>query len=396
MNDEFGKEQLNRNITVFTLIVTAVLGIMAFQVLPSLVIGMLTDLEFNQQQIGRVSSAQLSGIAVGSFLNLWLIKVISWRRIAYVGIACLLLTDIISMFMTGYLSFALIRFLSGTAGGICVSFGVYALGNTQKADRNFGLYVAFQVISAIVANMFLPGIVQSQGIIGIFIILIVLELLAFFLLLHNIPNLGKEEQQTSGENSSKVWFFCILQLAVILFFFIALGGFWSNIASIGLDAGLTEQQTGKAISLGLFGGLAGAFVAAQLNIRLGRLLPVLFAVAMQLAALTILYSGFQFFLFTLATGLFLFGWYMFFPYQLGLLAALDRDGKPMILANAVSGIGVGIGPLILSFYLGDNFLPAYTITGMFLLFALSITVLLILVGKNEIKTEVTLENRTAR
>ena len=188
-----------------------------------------------------------------------------------------------------------------------------------------------------------------------------------------------------GQNSPKVWLFCILQLIAILFFFIALGGFWSNIASIGLDAGLTEQQTGKAISLGLFGGLAGAFVAAQLNIRLGRLLPILLAISLQLTALVILYAGIQFTVFTLAAGLFMFGWYMYFPYQLGMMAALDRDGRPMILANAVAGIGSSIGPLILSFYLVDNFLPVYTITGAFLILALSLSVVIILISKNEVK-----------
>lgn len=387
MNENTVNEQLNKNITVFTLIVTGAMGVMAFQVLPSLVIGMLTELEFSQQQIGRVSSAQLGGIAIGSFINLWLIKVMSWRRIAYLGIACLLLTDIISMFMSDYSSFLLIRFLSGTAGGICVSFGAYALGNTENADRNFGLFLTCQVISAIVANMFLPGIVLSHGIISIFIVLIILELLILFLLLHNIPNMDVNDQQARGENSRKVWLLCILQLLAILFFFIALGGFWSNIASIGLDAGLTEQQTGRAISLGLFGGLGGAFIAAHLNIRLGRLLPVIFAVTTQLAALAILYSGFQFMVFTIAAGLFMFGWYMYFPYQLGMMAALDRDGRPMILANAVAGIGSGLGPLILSFYIVDNFLPAYTITAMFLLFSLSITVLLVAMSKNELKED---------
>ncbi len=178
----------------------------------------------------------------------------------------------------------------------------------------------------------------------------------------------------------------LCQLLAILFFYIALGGFWIYIAPIGLDAGLTEQETGKAIGLGLFGGLAGAFVAAQLNIRLGRLLPVLFAVGMQFTALAILYSGFQFTVFVLAAGLFMFGWYMFFPYQLGMLAALDRDGRPMILANAVAGIGSGLGPFIVSLYLVDNFLPTYKIAAIFLLLALSITVIIVLLSKKELKT----------
>ena len=172
---------------------------------------------------------------------------------------------------------------------------------------------------------------------------------------------------------------------VILFFFIALGGFWTYIAPIGLAAGLSEQETGRAISLGLFGGLAGAFVAAQLNIRLGRLLPVIFAVTTQFTALYILFSGFDFTVYMLAAGLFMFGWYMFFPYQLGTLAALDRDGRPMILANAVAGLGSGVGPLIVSMFLVDDFLPAYRTAGLFLGLAIVLAVLVILISQKDLK-----------
>ncbi|NKB36829.1 MAG: MFS transporter [Gammaproteobacteria bacterium] len=386
MVSENAEEKLNKNITVFSLIVIGALGVMAFQVLPSMIIGMITDLGFTQQQVGKVSSAQLGGIALGSIINLWLIKVLSWRRIATFGLLGLLLCDLASMFLNDYMSFLIIRFLAGAAGGICVSFGAFALGNTAKADRNFGLFMSFQVVSAIIANMFLPGIVQSTGIICIFIVLLVLDLLALFVLLKNVPNVEVAEQEAAGTNSPRIWALCVIQLTAVLCFFIALGGFWTYIAPIGLAAGLSEQDTGRAISLGLFGGLAGSFVAAQLNIKLGRLLPVLFAVCAQFTALYILFSGFDFTVYTLAAGLFMFGWYMFFPYQLGMIAALDRDGRPMILANAVAGVGSGVGPLIVSFFLVGDFLPAYKIAALFLFLALSLAILVITISKADVKT----------
>jgi predicted MFS family arabinose efflux permease len=388
MGNDDAVEQLNKNITIFSLIVLGALGVMAFQVLPSLVIGMLRDLEFSQAQIGKVASWQLGGIAAGSIVSLWLVKIMSWRRLAYVGLISLVLTDVASMFIRDYTPFLAIRFLSGTAGGVCVSFASYALGNTRMADRNFGLFLAFQVVSAIVANMFLPGVVLSQGVIFIFITLVVLELLTLFILLRYIPNLEVKAQEAGGANTPKVWMFCGLQLLAILFFFIALGGFWTYIAPIGLAAGLTEQETGRAISFGLFGGLAGSFVAAQLNIRIGRLLPILTSVGLMFAALGLLYSGdLQFTMFVVGAGLFMFGWYMFFPYQLGMLAALDRDGRPLLLANAVAGIGSSLGPSIVALFIGASFLPVYTISAGFLMLALATTVLIVLISKNEIKAE---------
>lgn len=386
MTNDAATKQLNRPVTVFSLIVVGALGVMCFHVLPSMVIGMLTDLELSQAQIGKVSSWQGGGIALGSIISLWLVKIVSWRRIAWVGVSALVITDLLSIFLTDYLSFILIRFLAGTAGGICVSFGAFALGNTRKADRNYGLFLSFQVVSAIVANMFLPGLVKAQGIEVIFIFLVVLEVLTLVLLLKNIPNIDVEEQEAGGTNSGKVWTFCILQLTAIFCFFIALSGFWTYIAPIGMGEGLTEQQAGRGISLGLFGGLAGAFVAAHLNIRIGRLIPVIFAVGMQFLALWVLYSGFGFLVFTLAAGLFMFGWYMFFPYQLGMLAALDRDGRPMILANAIGGIGAAIGPYVVSVFLNGDFVPAYVIGVAFLFLALFGTAMIEILSKKEQKS----------
>jgi len=108
---------------------------------------------------------------------------------------------------------------------------------------------------------------------------------------------------------------------------------------------------------------------------------------MQLTALAVLYSGFQFMVFVLAAGLFMFGWYMFFPYQLGMLAALDRDGRPMILANAVAGIGSGVGPFIVSLFLLDDFTPAYTIAAIFLFLAVSISTIIVFISKHDLKAE---------
>ena len=386
MENRQSLEQLNEGLTVFSLIVIGALGVMAFQVLPPMVMGMLTELSFSEAQVGRVSSAQLGGIALGSFLTLYLVTVFSWRGLCYFGLGAMLLCDVASMFLDSYTAFLVIRLLAGTAGGICVSFGAYALGNTAMADRNFGLFLSFQVVSAILANMFLPGIVRDNGIAVIFIVLVVMELIALLLLVRRVPNLELSQESGGGSNTPRLWKFCFAQLGSILFFFVAVGGFWTYIAPIGLAGGLAEQETGRAISLGLFGGLAGAFLAAQLNIRCGRFLPISVAFLLMAGALALLFSGFDFMLFVLAAGMYMFGWYMYFPYQLGTLAALDRDGRPMILANAVAGVGSGVGPFIVSLFLSGNYTPAYVITATVLGLSVTMTLAIIVLGREDMKS----------
>ena len=43
MSQDSTEQQLNSGITIFSLIVIGAMGVMAFQVLPSMIIGMLTD-----------------------------------------------------------------------------------------------------------------------------------------------------------------------------------------------------------------------------------------------------------------------------------------------------------------------------------------------------------------
>ncbi len=386
MSDEELQSQLNSPVVLFSVFIIGALGIVGFQVVPAMAIGMITDLSFNEIQVGRVGSAQLWGIALGALITLPMVKKFRWRTIAYIGIGSIILSDLASIWLNEYNAFIVVRFLQGTAGGICVSFAYYALGNTRLVDRNFGLFLSVQVVIAILANMFLPAMVEARGIAVIFIALVTLEVITLLFLIRKIPNMEVKEHADTGTNDSSSWFYCVSQLLSILCFFIAIGGVWVYLAPIGLDAGLTEQATGRAISIGLFGGLAGSFVAAQLNIKWGRILPVIVSAGIMLAAVALLYSGFDYALFMLAAGLFVFGWYFYFPYQPGTLAEFDRDGRPMILVNFVAGVGSGAGPFVVSIFLEGNFVPAYLVTVTFLILSVLVTVFNIITGRKQMKS----------
>jgi hypothetical protein len=157
---------------------------------------------------------------------------------------------------------------------------------------------------------------------------------------------------------------------------------------MGIDVGgLTQQQTGAALGLGLIGGLAGSYGAAALNVRIGRAVPLVFACSAQLIALGMLYGEFTYLVFVGAAALFSLGWYMHVPYQFALLAAFDRDGRPMVLLNAAAGLGSGVGPAIVGGMLAEGYAPVLQFAALFL--ALSIALLLgaIFVGRSRLAVE---------
>ena len=73
-------------------IVTGLLGIASFLVLPSLVLGFVTDLGFSELQVGRISTFQLIGLGLGSVASVLLLKYLDWRNLSRFGLALLLVS----------------------------------------------------------------------------------------------------------------------------------------------------------------------------------------------------------------------------------------------------------------------------------------------------------------
>ncbi len=363
--------ELESNRFLVTVIITGLLGIASFLVLPSLVLGFVTDLGFSEHQIGRISTFQLIGLGLGSVASVILLKYLDWRKLSRAGLALLLVSDFACTLTGDFTSLLILRFISGFAGGVCVSFAAYGLGLTANTDRNFGLFMTVQVGFAIIASFSFPSVLDRAGLDGIFYVLCLLEVASIVLVSRSMPAERWESASREHGNTRFHWAMCGLVMFGLVFFFTAIGVFWTYIAPIGLDAGLTKQQTGNAVSVSLFGALLGAYAAAALNIKVGRVLPLTLSLALQVVALLLLYQGLDYLMFCVAVALFGFGWYMYVPYQFALLAAFDRDGRPMLLLNAVAGLGSGLGPAIAAYMLADGYSLLYMLCALFLALSLA-------------------------
>ena len=365
------RQELESGRFLAAVFMTGVLGVASFLVLPSLILGFVSDLGFNEREIGNISTFQLLGLGLGSIASVMLLKYLDWRDLSRFSLALLLVSDFACTLTGDFAPLLVLRFVSGFAGGICVSFAAYGLGQTANTDRNFGNFMAIQVVFAIIASFAFPSVLDLMGLDGIFLILCLLELAAIILVSRFMPAL-RWESATQGQGNDRFhWTMCGLVLLGLVFFFTALGGFWTYIAPIGIEAGLSKQQTGNAISACLFGALLGAYSAAALNIKVGRVLPLTVSVLLQLVALLLLYQGFDYLRFSIATIIFGFGWYMYVPYQFALLAEFDRDGRPMLLLNAVAGLGSGLGPAIAAFTLAGGYSLLYILCAVFLAVSLA-------------------------
>lgn len=367
------------------LMIVGVLGMGAFLVLPSITVGLVADLDFTDQQIGRIATWQLIGLACGSVLSMLILRHLIWRNVARVSLLILLCGEFPSIWIEQYELLLVTRFIAGVGGGLCVSLAAYALGQTSAAERNFALFLAAQVVFAIVGSFGFPSVIDWSGLAGIFGILCTLELIGLALLTRWVP-VQRWVRAAPGEGNTPIlWAWTFVVMLGLLLFFIAIGSFWTYIAPIGMDSGLSKQQTGNAVSIGLFGALVGSYAAAALNLRAGRILPMGIALGSQLVAVAMLYRGFGNVEYIAAVSLFCFGWYIYVPYQFGLLAAVDRDGRPLMLLNAVAGFGAGLGPAIAASLLTDGFGIVYLLCIAFLVAAIFIHMVVLVAGRRQLK-----------
>lgn len=329
------------------IILVGVVGAGMFLAMP-VIAAALTASGLSDAEVGTFSSVQLACVTAGCLVNLWLGPRMDARRIALLALAVLLAMDLASAWISVHSLFIAVRALAGVAGGVAISIATATLARTRAADRNFGWFLFCQIAFQMLATWQLPRVVAQFGAPGVFLAFVALDTVALLLIVRSFPSVARTSGRTAaGRNTPRDWLYCALVLLSILCFFTAVGSFWTFVGRIGeQNVGLSASAVGSGLSLAAFGGLAGAILPALLGARFGRALPITLAAAALFGGLQLMSRAAGLLEFVTAAALFSFGWFLIYPYQLGVLSSLDKDGRPFIASAALTGAGLGIGPMI--------------------------------------------------
>src|SRR5476649_2007758 len=93
--------------------VLATAGFFYVSILPALVSGLITGLNFSPQVAGRIASCNVYGAAVGAFCAVLLVRRVAWRRAAVLLLCVLLLVDLGSTQVHAAVVLACLRLLHG-------------------------------------------------------------------------------------------------------------------------------------------------------------------------------------------------------------------------------------------------------------------------------------------
>jgi predicted MFS family arabinose efflux permease len=333
------------------LLIAGVSSTLVLVSLPVFVGAMANAFGAGEREVGWLAAADMAGSAVASLGIIPLLGRVRWRRAAALGVAAMIAGNALSMLATTLPAVLGARLLAGAGGGIMLSLSFVGLCRSTSPDRYFAIYVFAQLTLQVLALAGFPPLLAALGLDAIFGLLAAVAA-ATLALVPLFPRGLHESSSTApgpsagGIGLAKPTSAAALALAAQAVYFVAPGAAWGYFERIGNSFGLTLAQVGTALGLSTFAGMAGALLVVLVGARMPRWPAMLAGSGISMLALVLLLEGNGLPRFLVAAALFNFAWNATFPYQMGVLAALDRDGSVAVLSLLMQVGGLALGPML--------------------------------------------------
>lgn len=354
------------------------IGALTIVILPGIVGVIAESLQLGPGQVGIVMSADIVTMALAMGVTAFLIHKWHWRILAVIALAILLLGTVASIGADSFESMIIARFIAGIGEGIAVSVAFAIFGGTRNPDREFGIYLVVILSVAATFLYFIPMILVMGGKSWVFALIAVIIVINFFFVIWLPVSHGKDHPASGPDTQPLPYLLVALGLATVFFYFMAQGEAWAFMERIAAAAGLSGETIGAGLALSNIGGIVGALIAALVNIRFGRALPIIISAIISIAGLLVLLGEINGLRFGLATILYLFAWNLTQPYFSGIMAELDPKGRVVVMMGAVQTAGLGLGPGIVGPMIrgGDFSVVSYFGIGLILLSLITVLSLL--------------------
>ncbi len=322
-------------------------GVTTFLAMPVIAAALVNELGVTERDVSHFSTIQLLTLSAGCLVSTFLPQD-RCRRHGLAALVVMVLCDGLCLLRPDWALFLTLRGLGGAAGGVAVSQATAAMGQTSNPERSFGLFLALQTVVAVVCVYAMPILIADHGFHAAYGLLLGFSSLALLLVYAGLPapQGAAAHRMARGGNGLSHWSRSFAMLVSILCFFIGVGVLWTFLALLGQGIGLSAAEIALLLSVSKMVAFVASFLPGIIGSRFGRLAPILVSVAILICAVQVYGVSTDFTGFLIATALFSLGWYVIYPFQLAALGEVDRDGRPMLAAAALTGAGLGIGPAL--------------------------------------------------
>lgn len=344
---------INSPLGLFATIYINVIGIAVFIVQPGFNQLLVSLLQYSPENVGYIASAEMWGIALTTVALNFLAKLVSWRPLLAAAALLIMVGNLGSIMAVSAFEFATWRFIAGVGSGALISLTFTIIGLTDKPDRNFGFTIMGVLIYGSIGLLLVPVAGAAVGVHGIIIFFALLGL-SVFPFIRFLPNSGESHHQVKQEAIKMPELQKYLGICGMFFYFAGQGIIWAYLFLIGTNAGSDEQAVANSLALSQFLGIGGAFLAAMIGLRFGRIKPITLGVMGGIIPLFFLFDGAGIIVYLIAVCVYNFAWNMLHPYLLAAMASFEAGGR--IVTYGVSGqmIGLAVGPALAAFVLNDD------------------------------------------
>lgn len=314
-----------------------------FSFLPLVVSQAIAGLGLSPRAAGLLATAEMAAGGAATFLASFVVHRLDRRRIALLGLILIVAGSAISEGVAHFAVMALGRVVTGVGEGALIAAVIASMAGTRLPERNFGLWtIANMIAASLLLYALMPAVIASWGIAGVFGAYLCLTLPGFALLAwypDDIP-----APRTAAASAGHLGAGVVLCLTAILLSHLAHGGIWAYMQRFGAASGISAAVTARALGYAAFAGLLGGVLVTLLGTRWGRVLPNAAALVLSAASALLVAAGHTPRLFVTAAMCFYLAWVFGLPYLMGIIAALDRQGRAATLAIVMQNVGLAAGP----------------------------------------------------
>jgi predicted MFS family arabinose efflux permease len=331
-------------------------GIFYVNILPALVDGLITALNFSNQQAGSVASANLYGAALGALLIVFLIRKLNWQLAGLLFLVGLLAIDLASIFVTEPRTMIALRFADGFVGGMLVGTGFSVIARTEGPDRTFGVLLFVQFGLGGLGVMMLPGLVDLFGTQALFLALIAFTTVTL-LMLPFLPDYKVDAAEAAARKAlhGKVKVLPLTLTLIAIFLFQASNNaLYAYIIGLGEFFGQQGAMVTTTLGVAAWLGLVGAGLVVLLSDRLGYLRTLVTGLIITIfGTWAFLHSDISW-VWIMANCLIGITWAFTISYLLGLASRFDTAGQMAALGGFASKMGLASGPAVAAMIIGES------------------------------------------
>ena len=331
---------------------TWVIALMAANLVPVLIAGMVQDLGVDIATAGALATGMTAGSALAMFVTNRFIATADRPRLGRIGLILMVLGYAAAGLILTIPAVMIGLMVGGIGAGIMIATGTAAASTTVNPDRSVTTIMVINRIGATALLAIAP--LFHNDLRSVLLVIAALGVLGL-IMAGGLPNLSPEAREaaranrTSSSNApaSKVYTFAAFALAISMCLWsLTEDMVYSMTSVLSAQAGISADASSALLAGKVFGGLIGALLAPLALRWLGRSWSLVLIIAMSTITKFIMITTTS----AMAYSVSILIWGAMYGAILvlvtGLAAVMDVTGRVGVLVSGFYLAGVAFGPLI--------------------------------------------------